>query len=196
MIATIHNEPEFSELFMTYLLTRNSRIEEYLIDQLFNSSEKRLARLLLLLANFGKEGSPEPIVGKISQETLAEMIGTTRARVSFFMNKFRKLGFTRRSARTSMAHRGTTLPRESASDQSRRPNTATMTERPAISSAVFSLRHRHNLRTATTPLCFRLLPVVVNSVRRSSKSPSKIWCCNDATRGQSARPGSRVWTQT
>jgi hypothetical protein len=71
-----------------------------------------------------------------------------------------------------------------------------MTERPAISSAVFSLRHRHNRRTATIPLCFRLLPVVVNSVRRSSKSPSKIWCCNDATRGQSARRGSRVWTQT
>ena len=93
MIATIHNEPEFSELFMSYLLTRNSRIEEDLIDQLFNSSEKRLARLLLLLANFGKEGRPEPIVGKFSQEMLAEMIGTTRSRVSFFMNKFRKLGF-------------------------------------------------------------------------------------------------------
>ena len=87
------SEPDFSELFMSYLLTRNSRIEEDLIDQLFNSSEKRLARLLLLMANFGKEGRPEPIVGKISQETLAEMIGTTRSRVSFFMNKFRKLGF-------------------------------------------------------------------------------------------------------
>ena len=93
MIATIHNEPDFSEVFMSYLLTRNSRIEGDLIDQLFNSSEKRLARLLLLLANFGKEGKPEPIVGKFSQETLAEMIGTTRSRVSFFMNKFRKLGF-------------------------------------------------------------------------------------------------------
>ena len=93
MIATVHNEPEFSELFMSYLLTRNSRIEEDLIDQLFNSSEKRLARLLLLLANFGKEGRPEPIVGKFSQETLAEMIGTTRSRVSNFMNKFRDLGF-------------------------------------------------------------------------------------------------------
>jgi CRP-like cAMP-binding protein len=93
MIATMHNEPGFSELFMAYLLDRNGRIEEDLIDQLFNSSEKRLARLLLLLANFGKEGKPQPIVGKISQETLAEMIGTTRARVSFFMNKFRKLGF-------------------------------------------------------------------------------------------------------
>ena len=92
MIATMHKEPEFSELFMAYLLARNGRIEEDLIDQLFNSSEKRLARLLLLLANFGKEGRPQPIVGKISQETLAEMIGTTRSRVSFFMNKFRKLG--------------------------------------------------------------------------------------------------------
>ena len=93
MIATLHNEAEFSELFISYLLTRNSRVEEDLVDQLFNSSEKRLARLLLLLANFGKEGRPEPIVGKFSQETLAEMIGTTRARVSFFMNKFRRLGF-------------------------------------------------------------------------------------------------------
>jgi CRP/FNR family transcriptional regulator, cyclic AMP receptor protein len=93
MIAAMRDEPEFSELFMAYLLTRNSRIEEDLIDQLFNSSEKRLARLLLLLANFGKDSSPEPIVGKFSQETLAEMIGTTRSRVSFFMNKFRKLGY-------------------------------------------------------------------------------------------------------
>jgi CRP-like cAMP-binding protein len=93
MIATMRDEPEFSELFMAYLLTRNSRIEEDLIDQLFNSSEKRLARLLLLLANFGKQGTPQPIVGKFSQETLAEMIGTTRSRVSFFMNKFRKLGY-------------------------------------------------------------------------------------------------------
>jgi CRP/FNR family cyclic AMP-dependent transcriptional regulator len=93
MIATMHDQPGFSELFMAYLLTRNSRIEEDLIDQLFNSSEKRLARLLLLLANFGKDGRPEPIVGTFSQETLAEMIGTTRSRVSFFMNKFRKLGY-------------------------------------------------------------------------------------------------------
>ena len=92
MIATMHNEPDFSELFMADLLNRNSRIEEDLIDQLFNSSEKRLARLLLLLANYGKEAKPEPIVGKFSQETLAEMIGTTRSRVSFFMNKFRKMG--------------------------------------------------------------------------------------------------------
>jgi CRP/FNR family cyclic AMP-dependent transcriptional regulator len=93
MMATLHNEPAFSELFMTYLLTRNSRVEEDLIDQLFNSSEKRLARLLLILANFGKEGTLKPIAVELSQETLAEMIGTTRSRVSFFMNKFRKLGF-------------------------------------------------------------------------------------------------------
>jgi CRP/FNR family transcriptional regulator, cyclic AMP receptor protein len=93
MLTVLHREPKFSELFMAYLLSRNSRIEEDLIDQLFNSSEKRLARLLLLLANFGKEGTPQPIAAKVSQETLAEMIGTTRSRVSFFMNKFRKLGF-------------------------------------------------------------------------------------------------------
>jgi CRP/FNR family transcriptional regulator, cyclic AMP receptor protein len=92
MIAMLHDEPKFSELFVAYLLTRNSRIEEDLIDQLFNSSERRLARLLLLLANFGKEANPTLISPNISQETLAEMIGTTRSRVSFFMNKFRKLG--------------------------------------------------------------------------------------------------------
>ncbi len=88
----IHEEPAFAELLIAHLLARNSRVEEDLVDQLFNSSEKRLARTLLLLANFGKEGRPEPIIAKISQETLAEMIGTTRSRVSFFMNKFRKLG--------------------------------------------------------------------------------------------------------
>ena len=88
----IHEEPAFAELFISHLLARNSRVEEDLVDQLFNSSEKRLARTLLLLANFGKEGRPEPIIAKVSQETLAEMIGTTRSRVSFFMNKFRKLG--------------------------------------------------------------------------------------------------------
>jgi CRP/FNR family cyclic AMP-dependent transcriptional regulator len=93
VMRTLHDEPAFSELFMSYLLARNIRIEADLIDQLFNSSEKRLARLLLLLANFGKEGKPQPVLAKISQETLAEMIGTTRSRVSFFMNKFRKLGF-------------------------------------------------------------------------------------------------------
>jgi CRP/FNR family cyclic AMP-dependent transcriptional regulator len=88
----IHEEPTFAELFISHLLARNSRVEEDLVDQLFNSSEKRLARVLLLLANFGKEGRPEPILARISQETLAEMIGATRSRVSFFMNKFRQLG--------------------------------------------------------------------------------------------------------
>jgi CRP-like cAMP-binding protein len=93
LAAALHDEPAFSELFIAYLLTRNSRIEGDLIDQLFNSSEKRLARLLLLLANFGDDGNTQPIDAKFSQETLAEMIGTTRSRVSHFMNKFRKLGF-------------------------------------------------------------------------------------------------------
>ena len=93
MIRVLHDEPAFGELFMKHLLTRNSRVEEDLVDQLFNSSEKRLARTLLLLANFGKEGGPQPITTKISQETLAEIIGTTRPRVSHFMTKFRKLGF-------------------------------------------------------------------------------------------------------
>jgi CRP-like cAMP-binding protein len=92
ILRTIHDEPEFSELFIFHLLARNSRVEEDLVDQLFNSSEKRLARTLLLLANFGKEETPEPVLEKIDQGTLAEIIGTTRARVSFFMNKFRRLG--------------------------------------------------------------------------------------------------------
>jgi CRP-like cAMP-binding protein len=93
MIRVLHDEPDFSETFIAHLLTRNIRIEEDLVDQLFNSSEKRLARVLLLLANFGKDGRPEEVIPQISQETLAEMIGTTRSRVSFFLNKFRKLGF-------------------------------------------------------------------------------------------------------
>jgi CRP/FNR family cyclic AMP-dependent transcriptional regulator len=93
MLAALNGEPRFSEFFMSYLLSRNSRIEDDLIDQLFNSSERRLARLLLLLANFGQESGPHPIAVTLSQETLAEMIGTTRSRVSFFMNKFRKKGF-------------------------------------------------------------------------------------------------------
>ena len=93
MLRLLQAEPVFAEVFTVHLLTRNSRVEADLVDHLFNSSEKRLARALLLLANFGKEGRPEPITAKISQETLAEMIGTTRPRVSFFMNKFRKLGF-------------------------------------------------------------------------------------------------------
>ena len=93
MVRVLHDQPAFAELFMAHLLTRNSRVEADLVDQLFNSSEKRLARTLLLMANFGKEGAPQPITAKVSQETLASIIGTTRPRVSHFMNKFRKLGF-------------------------------------------------------------------------------------------------------
>jgi len=93
IIRVIHQEPTFAEMFIAHLLGRTIRVEADLVDQLFNSSEKRLARMLLLLANFGKESKPELIIAKISQETLAEMIGTTRSRVSFFMNKFRELGF-------------------------------------------------------------------------------------------------------
>ena len=93
IVRVLHDEPAFSEMFIAHLLARTIRVEEDLVDQLFNSSEKRLARALLLLANFGKEGRPEPIIAKVSQETLAEMIGTTRSRVSQFMNKFRQLGF-------------------------------------------------------------------------------------------------------
>jgi CRP-like cAMP-binding protein len=92
ILRVIRNEPAFAELFIFHLLARNSRVEEDLVDQLFNSSEKRLARTLLLLANFGKESEPEPVLAKISQETLAEIVGTTRSRVSMFMNKFRRLG--------------------------------------------------------------------------------------------------------
>ena len=93
MVRLLHTDRKFSELFMTYLLSRNIRYEEDLVDQLFNSSEKRLARVLLLLAHFGKDGRREPVIAKISQETLAGMVGTTRSRVSHFMNKFRRLGF-------------------------------------------------------------------------------------------------------
>jgi CRP/FNR family transcriptional regulator, cyclic AMP receptor protein len=93
IVRILHDEPAFSEMFVAHLLARTIRVEEDLVDQLFNSSEKRLARALLLLANFGKEGRPEPIIAKVSQETLAEMVGTTRSRVSHFMNKFRQLGF-------------------------------------------------------------------------------------------------------
>jgi len=93
MVRVLHEQPKFSEMFMAYVLARNARVEADLTDQLFNSSEKRLARVLLLMANFGKEGVPTPVITKISQETLAEIVGTTRSRVSTFMNKFRKLGF-------------------------------------------------------------------------------------------------------
>ena len=93
MVRVLHEQHAFSDVFVSFLLARNARIQADLVDQLFNSSEKRLARILLLLAQFGKEGKPEKVIAKISQETLAEMIGTTRSRVSFFMNRFRKLGF-------------------------------------------------------------------------------------------------------
>jgi CRP-like cAMP-binding protein len=93
IVRVLHDEPVFSEMFITHILTRTIRVEEDLIDQLFNSSEKRLARTLLLLANFGKDGKPEPVIAKISQTTLAEMVGTTRSRVNFFLNKFQRLGF-------------------------------------------------------------------------------------------------------
>jgi len=93
ILRVLEDEPAFSQMFVSHILVRSARVEADLVDQLFNSTEKRLARILLLLANFGKEGRPEPIIAKISQETLAEMIGTTRSRVSHFMNKFRQLGF-------------------------------------------------------------------------------------------------------
>jgi len=102
MVRVLHNEKLFSEVFVTYLLSRNARIQEDLVDHLFNSSEKRLARTLLLLAQFGKEGAPETVIPKMSQETLAEMIGTTRSRVSFFMNRFRKLGFIEYNGKLSV----------------------------------------------------------------------------------------------
>jgi CRP/FNR family cyclic AMP-dependent transcriptional regulator len=105
MMLALHREHTFSDLFVAYLLARNIRYEEDLVDQLFNSSEKRLARLLLLLAHFGKEGVPETVIPKISQETLAEMIGTTRSRVSFFMNRFRKLGFLNYGESGMQVHR-------------------------------------------------------------------------------------------
>src|SRR4051812_6482192 len=104
IIRVLQEQSVFSELFVFHLLGRNIRIEEDLVDQLFNSSEKRLARLLLLLANFGKEGQPQPVVPKVSQETLAEMIGTTRSRVSFFMNKFRKQGLISYNGKIEVHH--------------------------------------------------------------------------------------------
>jgi CRP-like cAMP-binding protein len=99
MVRVLHDESSFSELFMAYLLSRNLRIQADLVDHLFNSAEKRLARILLLLAHYGKEGKPEPVIPKISQDTLANMVGTTRSRVSFFLNKFQKLGFIRYNGR-------------------------------------------------------------------------------------------------
>jgi CRP/FNR family transcriptional regulator, cyclic AMP receptor protein len=104
VLRVLHEEQKFTEMFLSYLLARNARVEEDLVDQLFNSSEKRLARLLLLMANFGREGAPDPVIAKISQETLAEMIGTTRSRVSFFMNKFRKLGLINYNGHVEVHH--------------------------------------------------------------------------------------------
>ena len=104
MMHALHREHKFSDLFVAYLLARNIRYEEDLVDQLFNSSERRLARLLLLLARFGKEGVPETVIPKISQQTLAEMIGTTRSRVSFFMNRFRELGFVEYDEKGMQVH--------------------------------------------------------------------------------------------
>jgi CRP/FNR family transcriptional regulator, cyclic AMP receptor protein len=102
MVRVLHEEKLFSEVFVSYLLARNARVQEDLVDHLFNSSEKRLARALLLLAQFGKDGAPETVIPKMSQETLAEMIGTTRSRVSFFMNRFRKLGFIEYNGKLSV----------------------------------------------------------------------------------------------
>jgi CRP/FNR family cyclic AMP-dependent transcriptional regulator len=125
MVRVLHTEPLFSERFMSHLLARNSRVEEDLVDQLFNSSEKRLARTLLLMANFGKEGSPERVITKVSQETLAEIIGTTRSRVSVFMNKFRKLGLIsynghieiHRSLLNMVLHETPAIARDKASEK-------------------------------------------------------------------------------
>jgi len=104
MVALLHRDPEFAEEFLAYILSRNIRMEADLVDQLFNSSEKRLARLLLLMANFGQESKPMPLIARVSQETLAEMIGTTRSRVSFFMNRFREMGFIEYSGRGVNVH--------------------------------------------------------------------------------------------
>jgi len=104
MMEVLHREHEFSDMFVAYLLTRNIRYEEDLVDQLFNSSEKRLARMLLLLAHFGKDGKPESVIPTISQETLAEMVGTTRSRVSFFMNRFREMGFVEYNSEELQVH--------------------------------------------------------------------------------------------
>jgi CRP/FNR family cyclic AMP-dependent transcriptional regulator len=104
MVEVLHEEPAFSAMFVAYLLTRNLRYEEELVDQLFNSSEKRLARVLLLLAHFGKDGKPQTVIPKMSQESLAEMVGTTRSRVNFFMNRFRKLGFIEYNSEELQVH--------------------------------------------------------------------------------------------
>jgi CRP-like cAMP-binding protein len=106
MLEVLHEEHAMSDVFVAYLLTRNIRYEEDLVDQLFNSSEKRLARMLLMLAHFGKEGEPHPVIPKISQETLAQMVGTTRSRINFFMNRFKKLGFIAYDSRSALQVHG------------------------------------------------------------------------------------------
>jgi CRP/FNR family transcriptional regulator, cyclic AMP receptor protein len=138
IVRVLHEEPKFSEMFLAYILSRNARVEADLVDQLFNSSEKRLARLLLLMANFGKEGPPEPIIAKVSQETLAEMVGTTRSRVSFFMNKFRKLGFIdynghlkiHNSLLNVILHDDPSLKRADGTDPRSQPSSRGATKRP------------------------------------------------------------------
>ena len=138
IVRVLHDEPKFSEMFMAYILARNARVEEDLVDQLFNSSEKRLARVLLLMANFGKEGRPEPVIAKISQETLAEMVGTTRSRVSMFMNKFRKLGFIEYNGDAGgpqlLAERG--LARQSPPQEQGRLNHETARGGSSLGSAI------------------------------------------------------------
>ena len=109
MIEVLHEEHAMSDVFVAYLLTRNIRYEEDLVDQLFNSSEKRLARMLLMLAHFGKEGAPQPVIPKISQETLAQMVGTTRSRINFFMNRFKKLGFIAYDSRSALQVHGSLI---------------------------------------------------------------------------------------
>jgi CRP/FNR family transcriptional regulator, cyclic AMP receptor protein len=120
IVRVLRDEPKFSEVFVAYLLARNARVEEDLVDQLFNSSEKRLARVLLLMANFGKEAKPEPVIAKISQETLAEMIGTTRSRVSTFMNKSRNLGFINYNGELEVHNSLLNVILHDAPDQARR----------------------------------------------------------------------------
>jgi CRP/FNR family cyclic AMP-dependent transcriptional regulator len=130
VIRVLHTEPAFSELFLRYLLSRNIRIEEDLVDQLFNSSEKRLARILLLLANFGKEGKVEEVLPKISQETLAEIVGTTRSRVSFFMNRFRKLGFIEYNGGLEVHSSLLNVVLHDSGDQGPQPRAAKKTAKP------------------------------------------------------------------
>jgi DNA-binding MarR family transcriptional regulator len=146
----LHDEPDFSEFFISYLLARNARVEANLVDQLFNSSEKRLARLLLLMANFGKEGKPEPVIAKLSQETLAEMIGTTRSRVSAFMNKFRKLGFIEYNVCSRLEGRRRLCPVTPENVVSKRRNACTL-----LSKQLLTQREKITRRSPTHGLSSR-----------------------------------------